>query len=140
MIDVYIILFVIVLFVLYKFKLMNINYLFYILPLITMYLDLSKINLNSISLLKSSYKPGSNSSLSSSLRPKSKRKLSESVKKIVASNQRWTCNMCHNILDASYEVDHIIPLYKGGSNDINNLQALCRNCHGMKTINDKLNI
>ena len=113
---------------------MNINYLFYILPLITMYLDLSKINLNSISLLKSSYKPGSN------LRPKSKRRLSESVKKIVASNQRWTCNMCHNILDASYEVDHIIPLYKGGSNDINNLQALCRNCHGMKTINDKLNI
>ena len=87
-----------------------------------------------ISLLKSSYKP------SSSLRPKSKRRLSESVKKIVASNQRWTCNMCHNILDASYEVDHIIPLYKGGSNDINNLQALCRNCHGMKTINDKLNI
>ena len=136
MIDVYIILLIIVLFVLYKFKLMNINYLFYILPLVTMYLDLSKINLNSLSLLKSSYKPCSNSSL----RPKSKRRLSESVKKIVASNQRWTCNMCHNILDASYEVDHIIPLYKGGSNDINNLQALCRNCHGMKTINDKLNI
>ena len=47
---------------------------------------------------------------------------------------------CKQILDASYEVDHITPLYKGGTNDLNNLQALCRNCHGQKTINDKLNV
>ena len=40
----------------------------------------------------------------------------------------------------SYEIDHHIPLFKGGTNDISNLQALCRNCHGRKTINDKLNI
>ena len=42
------------------------------------------------------------------------------------------------ILDASYEIDHIIPLYKGGNNENDNLMALCRNCHGKKTISDAL--
>lgn len=68
---------------------------------------------------------------------KKKRKLSESKKKQVAANQKWTCNDCKRILPASYEIDHIIPLYKGGGNEINNLQALCRNCHGNKTMNDR---
>lgn len=67
---------------------------------------------------------------------KNKRKLSESKKKIVAASQKWKCNSCLNILNASYEIDHIIPLYHGGSNDLNNLQALCRNCHGQKTLYD----
>ena len=67
-----------------------------------------------------------------------KRNLSESKKKIVASNQSWKCLSCQNILDATYEIDHIIPLYKDGTNDIDNLQALCRNCHGKKTILDKI--
>ena len=69
----------------------------------------------------------------------SKRHLSESKKKIVASNQGWKCLSCQNILDATYEIDHITPLYKNGSNDLNNLQALCRNCHGKKTLLDKMN-
>ena len=71
---------------------------------------------------------------------KIKRNITSTTKKVVASNQQWYCNMCKNMLDASYEVDHIIPLYKGGNNELYNLQALCRNCHGMKTINDNLNI
>ncbi len=68
-----------------------------------------------------------------------KRKVSATAKKYVAANQKWLCNMCNNLLDASYEVDHIKPLYKGGGNEVSNLQALCRNCHGNKTIYDKLN-
>tara|TARA_B100001027_G_C16134457_1_gene270781 strand:- start:142 stop:582 length:441 start_codon:yes stop_codon:yes gene_type:complete len=67
------------------------------------------------------------------------RSVSQTVKKYVASNQQWKCNYCKNLLDASYEVDHITPLYKNGSNDISNLQALCRNCHGKKTIYDRFN-
>lgn len=70
---------------------------------------------------------------------KFKRNISQTKKKIVASNQKWHCNMCMNMLDYTYEIDHIIPLYKGGNNDLSNLQALCRNCHGKKTIYDKYN-
>ena len=69
---------------------------------------------------------------------KNKRNVSEQMKKYVAANQGWKCLDCKNMLDASYEVDHIIPLYKGGDNECANLQALCRNCHGSKTIHDKI--
>jgi len=67
-----------------------------------------------------------------------KRSVSESKKKFVASQQKWLCKRCGETLNASYEVDHRIPLYKGGTNDISNLEALCRNCHGQKTLMDKL--
>jgi 5-methylcytosine-specific restriction endonuclease McrA len=66
------------------------------------------------------------------------RKVSDQLKKIVASQQRWNCKKCKNILDATYEVDHIIALEDGGNNDIHNLQALCRNCHGRKTMEDNI--
>jgi len=66
------------------------------------------------------------------------RKVSDQLKKIVASQQHWNCKKCKNILDATYEVDHIISLEDGGNNDIQNLQALCRNCHGKKTMEDNI--
>lgn len=67
-----------------------------------------------------------------------KRNVSATTKKIVASNQKWLCGMCNNMMDYTYEIDHRIPLFKGGTNDINNLMALCRNCHGKKTILEKI--
>ena len=66
------------------------------------------------------------------------RKVSDQLKKIVASQQHWNCRKCKNILDATYEVDHILALEDGGNNDIKNLQALCRNCHGKKTMEDNI--
>ena len=68
-----------------------------------------------------------------------KRNVSESKKKYVAAAQQWKCKKCGITLDATYEIDHILPLYKGGSNDVNNLEALCRNCHGNKTLLDRIN-
>ena len=45
---------------------------------------------------------------------KHKRNVNNTVKKLIAANQQWKCNKCQNLLDASYEIDHIIPLYKNG--------------------------
>jgi hypothetical protein len=59
-------------------------------------------------------------------------------KKIVASNQKWLCGNCKRTLDFTYEIDHIVPLFKGGSNEYNNLIALCRECHGRKTILERV--
>ena len=39
----------------------------------------------------------------------------------------------NNKLSHTFEVDHKIRLDLGGSNDVTNLVALCRECHGEKT-------
>ena len=62
-----------------------------------------------------------------------KRSVSETKKKFVASNQNWLCGECQKQLNAWFEVDHKIRLEYGGSNEVNNLVALCRECHGKKT-------
>lgn len=67
-----------------------------------------------------------------------KRSVSETKKKYVASRQSWKCAHCNQQLDYTYEVDHVIDLQYGGSNDIDNLVALCRNCHGKKTMKSRL--
>jgi len=62
-----------------------------------------------------------------------KRSVSETKKKYIASKQNWKCNQCKQQLTAWFEVDHVTRLDQGGSNDVDNLVALCRNCHGEKT-------
>lgn len=62
-----------------------------------------------------------------------KRSVSETKKKFVASQQGWKCNECKEQLNAWFEVDHVIRLEYGGGNGIDNLVALCRECHGRKT-------
>ena len=67
-----------------------------------------------------------------------KRSVSETKKKYVASQQNWRCQDCSEQLTAWFEVHHKTPLEKGGSNHIDNLVALCRNCHGAHTALDNL--
>lgn len=62
-----------------------------------------------------------------------KRSVSETKKKYVASIQNWKCGECQTQLNAWFEVDHKVRLEYGGSNEVNNLVALCRECHGKKT-------
>jgi hypothetical protein len=62
-----------------------------------------------------------------------KRSVSETKKKYVASQQGWKCGDCGDQLNAWFEVDHRVRLEHGGGNDVNNLVALCRECHGKKT-------
>ena len=59
-------------------------------------------------------------------------------KKYIASNQNWKCKHCYTQLNAWFEVDHIKKLGHGGTNDVNNLEALCRECHGKKTAFENL--
>lgn len=62
-----------------------------------------------------------------------KRSVSETKKKYVASMQDWKCGQCGKKLTHTFEVDHKIRLENGGGNDVTNLVALCRECHGEKT-------
>lgn len=62
-----------------------------------------------------------------------KRSVSETKKKYVASMQDWKCGECSAQLNAWFEVDHVLRLEYGGSNEVSNLVALCRECHGKKT-------
>ena len=62
-----------------------------------------------------------------------KRSVSETKKKYVASLQNWKCGHCQNQLNAWFEVDHKLRLENGGGNEVENLIALCRDCHGKKT-------
>jgi hypothetical protein len=64
---------------------------------------------------------------------KTKRAVSEAKRRFVASRQDWKCNNCKNQLSSFFQVDHIIRLDQGGSNHVDNLQALCANCHAEKT-------
>ena len=68
----------------------------------------------------------------------SRRSVSETKKKYVASQQGWSCKKCNKQLEATFEVDHVIELQDGGSNHISNLGALCRDCHGRKTMLSQL--
>ena len=76
--------------------------------------------------------------IASSGKKSTKRSVSETKKKFVASRQNWKCNDCQNQLSAWFEVDHTVRLEYGGSNHIDNLVALCRECHGKKTTMENL--
>lgn len=67
-----------------------------------------------------------------------KRSVSETKKKFVASRQNWKCGDCQSQLNAWFEVDHKIRLEYGGSNHVDNLVAMCRECHGKKTTIENL--
>ena len=65
-----------------------------------------------------------------------KRAVSTMRKKYVASSQDWKCGHCHKQLDHTYEIDHKLRLDEGGTNDVNNLIALCPSCHRHKTADE----
>jgi 5-methylcytosine-specific restriction endonuclease McrA len=86
----------------------------------------------------SSFMTDMNTSLNQTTIKATKRSVSETKKKYVASKQNWRCGQCNSQLNHTYEIDHRVRLEYGGSNDVNNLVALCRNCHGEKTAKENM--
>ncbi len=54
----------------------------------------------------------------------------KSVRDYVFQRDNYQCQSCGK--KQQLNIDHIIPLAKGGSNDISNLQTLCQTCNQQK--------
>lgn len=57
------------------------------------------------------------------------------LRALVVNRDRGLCQCClaaHRVTVAD-ECDHIVPKHKGGTDDLSNLQMLCRLCHADKT-------
>jgi hypothetical protein len=65
-------------------------------------------------------------------KPEDREFLTNDVKNLLNLKYGNKCALCH-IENSKYEYDHITPLASGGSNDTNNFQPLCIDCHRNKT-------
>ena len=55
------------------------------------------------------------------------------VRKYVFQRDRYQCQSCGKTArETDLTIDHIIPLARGGDNDISNLHTLCRACNQHK--------
>jgi len=63
---------------------------------------------------------------------------SEGKKRSIAHKQGWRCPCCDKPLTAEWELDHIVPLFRFGSNDESNLQVLSAGCHAKKTRDERI--
>ena len=56
-------------------------------------------------------------------------------RRAVMQRDKYTCAAC-GVIRMDHEVDHIVPLERGGSNELDNLQLLCSGpdrCHAAKS-------
>ena len=57
------------------------------------------------------------------------------LRRATLAGDSWTCRWC-GVVDRSgrsLQADHITPLSLGGTNDLENMQALCISCHLKKS-------
>ena len=54
-----------------------------------------------------------------------------SVRKYVMARDNYTCQYCGS--QEKLVIDHIFPFSRGGSNEADNLQVLCRDCNARKS-------
>ena len=68
-------------------------------------------------------------------RPTRRHVFSTSFRLNLFLKRKGTCASCYQKIDAgkAWDIDHILPLALGGTNDSENLQVLCRPCHRIKT-------
>lgn len=55
------------------------------------------------------------------------------IRRQVYNRQNGKCSMCGDKISyLNFTVDHIIPISKGGSNTLDNMEAMCEVCNQMK--------
>ena len=65
--------------------------------------------------------------------PLSRQSLPPKVRSMVYDRDRGICADCGEYLEYErFTVDHIIPVSKGGGDDLHNLQVMCRPCNSSK--------
>ena len=64
----------------------------------------------------------------------------ESTKKEISYRQSYKCLSCCQLLPPSFQIDHIIPWSLSHDDSEENLQALCANCHSVKTQKEYMRI
>ena len=62
-----------------------------------------------------------------------KREYSTTHRIEIAYKSQYKCNACKVLLPPTFQIDHIKELRHGGEDTYENLQALCPNCHALKT-------
>ena len=56
---------------------------------------------------------------------------------VLSAEPRCLSCLQHGRLSAANEVDHIVPLQHGGTDDVGNLQPLCHDCHANKSVAER---
>ena len=70
--------------------------------------------------------------------PTKRKRFSPLVSKQVAARQLFRCDICKRLFDDQlWDLDHITPLFRGGSNELSNVRALCRACHMQVSANQR---
>jgi 5-methylcytosine-specific restriction endonuclease McrA len=65
-----------------------------------------------------------------------RKKINKELRNQIINKQQNKCGECKTALSSYFELDHIIGLQFGGTDEESNLSALCRECHGIKSITE----
>ncbi|NLB11943.1 hypothetical protein GX830_01010 [Candidatus Dojkabacteria bacterium] len=72
--------------------------------------------------------------------PLSKGRITKTMEVRIATKlqeQDFKCLYCGVNIEKDFTLDHIIPLSRGGSNDISNIDLVCRSCNSSKSTKTK---
>lgn len=58
----------------------------------------------------------------------------QEIRQYILGRNNFQCQSCGaSSQNLALQIDHIIPLAKGGTNDLSNLQVLCQSCNRQKS-------